>query len=112
MGTDQSNPSQTTPHNPTSSRQLVERDTSSSSADETKSTLKLNRNIIQSLQLQSVIYCNINDLYNTRNKCKQKLLIPITETHLNPCRNEAEIPINNFAAFKTDRANYGKKVEL
>ena len=61
-----------TPHNPTSSRQLVERDTSF--ANETKSTLKSNRNRNQSLKPQSIIYCNINGLYNTKNKCSRKLL--------------------------------------
>ena len=53
MGTDQSNPSAITPHNPTSSRQLIERDTSSSE-NETKSTLKSNRNKIRSLHPQSI----------------------------------------------------------
>ena len=115
MGTDLSNPSPITPHNPTSSRQLVERDTSSS-ANETQSTLKSNGNKIQSLHPQSIIYCNINGLYNTKNKCKRKLLeeisiaentllISITETHLKPYMKEAEILIKNCVAFRTDRAN-------
>ena len=113
------NQSPATPHNPTSSRQLVERDTSSS-ANETKSTLKSNGNKIQSLHPQSIIYCNINGLYNTKNKCKRRLLeeisiaentllISITETHLKPYIKEAEISIKNFVAFRTDRANDRKK---
>ena len=101
MGTNKSNPSPTTPHNPKYSRQLAELDTSSS-ANETKSTLESNRNRIRSLRPQSIIYCNINGLYNTKNKCKRKLLkeisiientllISITKIHLKPCIKEAEI---------------------
>lgn len=119
MGTDQSNPSPITPNNPTSPRQLVERDTSPS-ANETKSTLKSNGNKIQSLHPQSIIYCNINGLYNSKNKCKRRLLeeisiaentllISITETHLKPYIKEAEISIKNFVAFRTDRASDRKK---
>ena len=80
----------TTPHDPTSSRRLVERCTSSSSANETKPTLK--SNIYRNTSLQSHprwIIQYLWSLKHPRNKYKRKLLlISTTETYLRLCINQ------------------------
>ena len=72
-------------------------------------------------ELSSIIHCNINGLHSKKNKGKKiKLLqdfvrnenviiISLTESHLKPYIKDAEINIEPFIPFRTDRANKRRK---